>query len=556
MIDDARSLPPGAQLEADVAIVGGGAGGIALALSLAGGPLKVVVLESGGLAYERETQALYKGRNVGLRYEPLDLCRVRVFGGSTDKRGWAGWCKTFAAHDFEHRDWVRLSGWPIARGDLAEYYRSALELLSLPGDIEETLESETRSDDCLPLNGSDCANSAVALSAAPQLSDAWKRTFEAAENIQVILHANVTNIDVNDAGRVATGIACETLGRQAFSVKARFVVIAAGGIETARLMLNSNKVVRPGLGNHSDWVGRCFMDHPRYAWGQITALPNPALLRRYNPTHGVGQRRNGAPSPGSPPLFGIGVELSEAAQRRERVLGSRTWILPVAPQGERVAGRELRELALWTMRHRLPADVLLRARLVLGDLPNAAAAVAAHPGSVLGRETRWQFVTTLEPEPNPESRVSLDDSRDVFGMRTVKLDWRLSGLVSRTLDVTQKAIVKDLRALGVECFVEGPGGSRANQEPDQPRWVWHHMGTTRMSADPNDGVVDADCKVHGVSNLYVIGSSVFPTCSSDMPTLTLMALACRLSDHLKSRLAASHAGGWNGRVVERQRIGM
>jgi choline dehydrogenase-like flavoprotein len=541
MFDDARKLSQGVLLEADVAVIGGGAGGIALALSLADGPQKVIVLESGGLTYERDTQALYKGRNVGLRYEPLDLCRVRVFGGSTDQKGWAGWCKPFDEIDFQRREWVALSGWPISKSDLAPYYRAALSFLSLPEDTEDQIGREARGFDCLPFAGSDCTTGAVALSTAPQLSRAWQGTFEAKDNIRVILHANVTRIDTNSSGRLVTSIRFETLDRRAFYVKARFVVIAAGGIETARLLLNSNEVVKPGLGNDSGWVGRCFMDHPRYAWGQITSLSSPALVRRYNPTHGVGQRRKGVPSLGASPLFGLGIELSEAAQRREKVLGSRTWILPVSRQGERASGRELRELVLWATRARIPADFLLRARLVLDDIPNAAAAVVAHLNSVFGRESRWQFVTTLEPEPNPDSAVILDESRDIFGMRTVRLNWRLTSLVEKTLKVTQESTVKELRSLGIECFVQGPGGPLANQEASQPRWVWHHMGTARMSEDPKDGVVDSNCRVHGVDNLYIVGSSVFPTCSSDMPTLTLMALACRLSDHLKTRLVDARA---------------
>src|SRR5260221_14631150 len=105
MIDDAKSLSADAVIDADILIIGGGAAGISLAMNFLNSPLKVVVLESGGLTYERETQSLYRGRNVGLRYEPLDLCRVRVFGGSTDPPGWAGWCKVFSDVEFANGDW-------------------------------------------------------------------------------------------------------------------------------------------------------------------------------------------------------------------------------------------------------------------------------------------------------------------------------------------------------------------------------------------------------------------------------------------------------------------
>jgi choline dehydrogenase-like flavoprotein len=533
MIEDARLLPIDVRIDADIAIIGGGAAGISMALNFVNGPLKVVVLESGGLTYESKTQSLYRGQIVGLRYEPLDLCRVRMFGGSTDKRGWAGWCKVFSELDFEHRDWVPHSGWPISKRDLEPYYKEALKTVALPTNLEELAHTEARGPDCIPLSDSDCVNDPVPLSTAPHLSDAWLEMLKGSQYVRVILHANVTRIDTDETGRVATGVQFATLDRRMFSIAPRFTVIAAGGIESARLLLCSDQTAKSGLGNASGWVARCFMDHPRYAWGQITSIKDPSVLLRYNPTHGVGQRRLGVPPPGSSPLFGFGIALSEAAQRREQVLASRTWIVPVSAQGERAGGRELREVVLWATRGRIPSDIVLRGRKILGDIPNAVAAAIAHLQSVAGKTTRWQFLTIVEPEPNPNSRVMLGDDRDQFGLRRVILDWQLTPLVERSLRVAQKLIVNDLQSLGVECFVEGPGGPEANQKFEEPRWVWHHMGTTRMSADPREGVVDGNCKVHGMDNLYVAGSSVFPTCSTDMPTLTLIALAHRLADHLR-----------------------
>jgi len=533
MIEDARVLLGDRLLEADVAIIGGGAAGIAMALSFANSAFRVVVLESGGLQYESDTQSLYRGKIIGLRYEPLDLCRVRTLGGSTDKRGWAGWCKVFHGMDFERREWIQHSGWPISKRDLASHYEEALKTVSLPRDLEEVASLESQGKDCLTLAGKDCVNDLVGLSTAPHLAAVWLESLRAAKNIRVILHSNVVRIETDETGRVVTSIGFSSLNHRTFNIAPRYTVLAAGGIENARLLLASNQGVRPGLGNESDWVGRCFMDHPRYAWGQITSVKDPRQLLRYNPTHGVGQRRMGVPLPGQKPLLGAGLSLSEEAQRRERVLGSRTWILPVAPQGERVAGRELREVILWALRGRVPSDIALRSGKIIADIPNAMTVAVAHLKSVAGHVRRWHFVTILEPEPNKDSRLILAKDCDPLGLPRVILDWRLTPLVERTLQVTQETIVKELKSIGIECFVQGPGGPKANQAVSDPRWVWHHMGTTRMSDDPNDGVVDPNCRVHGMKNLYIAGSSVFPTCSTDMPTLTVIALAHRLADYLK-----------------------
>jgi choline dehydrogenase-like flavoprotein len=534
MIEDARSLPGDTTISADLVIVGGGAAGIALALNFVNEPFKVVLLESGGLNYERKTQALYRGKNIGLRYEPLDLCRVRMLGGSTDWRGWAGWCKLFSEGDFEQREWVRLSGWPIGRREIDAYYQRALETTTLPLEIEALAAAEASG--ALPLKAADCENDPVALTTAPRLASRWLQDLKASKSVRVILHANATQIETNSEGKLATRVRFATLQRRISYVSARAFVIATGGIETPRLMLLSDETVSTGLGNAHGWVGRCFMDHPRFAWGQITHAPNPRLLLGYDPTHGVGRRRYGVPLPGQQPLFGNGLSLSQTTQARERLLGSRTWIIPTSSQGERPSGRELRELVLWATRRRLPSDTMLRVRKVAADLPNAAAAVGGHLRSIIGRTGRWHFVTIVEPEPDPESSVVLDSSLDQLGLRRVRLNWKVSPLVETTLRFTQRAIVKELNSIGVTCFVEGPGGPEANQKVEEPRWVWHHMGTTRMSGDPATGVVDSNCRVHGMDNLYIAGSSVFPTCSTDMPTLTLIALAHRLADHIRIKL--------------------
>ena len=180
------------------------------------------------------------------------------------------------------------------------------------------------------------------------------------------------------------------------------------------------------------------------------------------------------------------------------------------------------------------------------DPSSALHTVAAYLRSRSGHVPRWQFITVMEQQPNPSSRITLDHSRDALGLPRARLDWRLGGLEYRTLRKNQEIILAGLSRLGMRCSLGAPRGAAATEGAEPaPRWVWHHMGTTRMALSARDGVVDSDCRVHGVRNLYVAGSSVFPTGGNDMPTLTIVALAHRLADHLKARLgqaAASVAG--------------
>jgi len=143
---------------------------------------------------------------------------------------------------------------------------------------------------------------------------------------------------------------------------------------------------------------------------------------------------------------------------------------------------------------------------------------------------------TIEQIPNPESRVTLTDDVDALGMRRVKLDWRLTDFDMQTIKKGWKLVGNEFARLGAaKTWLRVP--EKNDDWPDYLHWGYHHMGTTRMSDDAKSGVVDRDCKVHGIENLYIAGSSVFPTAGSSTPTTTLLALALRLADHVKQEIS-------------------
>jgi choline dehydrogenase-like flavoprotein len=120
---DARTVPAGTVLQTDVAIIGGGPAGITLALGLAEKNIRVLILESGGTDFDGRTQELYAGSETGTAYLPLNACRQRYLGGSSNH--WGGWCRPLDKSDFEKRSWVKHSGWPIALSDLEPYFPRA-----------------------------------------------------------------------------------------------------------------------------------------------------------------------------------------------------------------------------------------------------------------------------------------------------------------------------------------------------------------------------------------------------------------------------------------------
>ena len=235
------------------------------------------------------------------------------------------------------------------------------------------------------------------------------------------------------------------------------------------------------------------------------------------------------------PILGAGLTLEANAQAEEEILGARSWIVPASSSSESEGGKELKELVFWLKKKRVPSDLQRRLSQIIGDPASASRTALNHLLRRWSTSEKYQFITVLEQAPNPDSRVVLDQQRDQLGLNRIRLEWRLGDLERRTLARNQAGIVEAFRTSGMPCLTPDELGEQGNH----PKWVWHHIGTTRMSNDPAHGVVDADCRVHALDNLYLAGSSVFPTGGNDMPTLTVVALAHRLADHLKSRIARS-----------------
>jgi choline dehydrogenase-like flavoprotein len=268
MLIDFRGNEQAAETPSDVCIVGAGAAGIPLARRLAASGRSVCVLESGGLQYEQETQNLYLGENVGMDYYDLEESRLRFFGGTT--RIWGGRCALLNHIDFEHRDWVPNSGWPIDRAVIDTYYRQAHDQFELDEfNYEESVWTSLGIDDPqfdpLKIQAAlwrfDELTERYGPSRCQDLFARCQDLFDS-EQIRILLHANVTHIQASDDGRHVESVVVRTLGGGERSVAARYFVLAAGAIENPRLMLSSNDVEKTGLGNSHDQVGRYFMEHP------------------------------------------------------------------------------------------------------------------------------------------------------------------------------------------------------------------------------------------------------------------------------------------------------
>ena len=518
MIEDARRLPQDSLIEADLAIIGAGAAGITLARELAGTNIAVCLLESGGLDFEQDIQNLYRGENGGRWYFPLDTCRLRYFGGSTNH--WGGWCRPLMPIDFEARDWIPHSGWPITRADLDPYYRRAQVLTETgpfrydaTGFWEETLHTKM-----VPFSRGLITTTFFQYSPPTRFGTRYRKDIEAAPNVRALLHASVTEIETDASGSTVTGLRARTLAGPTFRVRARRYVLATGAIENPRLLLLSNRTNPAGVGNAHDLVGRYFMEHPHIPgvanlvmpWPEAfhaiytqhllladnivhsAMIPTDALLRRERLQHAV---------------FTIGVM---------DVYDAENLAAPAPADEERA--RDIfelqRDLGAPRATDHPPAGY--------NDWPPAGALGAS---CVLG--------CACEQAPNPDSRVTLAEERDALGLRRARLDWRITETDKLSLNRILHALAEELGALGLGRL--HPTLSDDGIWPAEVLGGYHHMGTTRMADSPQHGVVNADCRVHGVDNLYIAGSSVFTTSGASNPTLTIVALALRLADHLREQ---------------------
>jgi choline dehydrogenase-like flavoprotein len=542
VIGSAADVEAGAHLEADIVVVGAGAAGITIAKRLSGKSLRVVVLESGSDHYDADAQSLYEGAIVGQQTDPLDVARLRVFGGTTNH--WGGWCRPLEPSDFRPRaDWPE-SGWPIGRPDLNPYYREAVAVCQVgPASFDDVAywQHQPGGEALIPLAFDALQfQSAVFQISRIRFGEAYRADLEKAPNLRVILDATVLELlpaasSRPDQTRKSVGqVSVTTKGSKTFTVSGRIFVVATGGIESTRLLLLSAKINPTGAGNENDLIGRYFLDH---VW-----MTTAAYLRFSHDGYQAPLYFD-QPTVAGAKMFAA-ISCAPAFIEREQIGAARFVLMPTRIS---MAGLDsLREVATDLRHGAMPDHLGEHLSNIWSDLYVIAdSAYKTITGSKQGWVTldetapyKGAFVDlNFEPRPNPDSRVMLDTTTDANGQRRVKLDWRLTDTDRRTATRALDAIAHEFGRLGL-----GRTRIRLDVGNDRPwpaelKGSDHHSGTARMSETPKSGVVDANCRVHSVQNLYVAGSAVFPTIGYANPTLTIVALALRLADHLERLLA-------------------
>lgn len=558
MIANAESIGCNEALSCDVCVVGGGAAGITVALELGKKGIPVILLEAGGTRWDRQCQDLYKGEVLNpSTHASLELYRHRRLGGTTTV--WGGRCIPFDNIDFENRNYVPFSGWPIGLKDIEPYYSQAQQYCdcgnynynahqALPGAPANLIPG---------FQDGEVVTSAIERFSPPtDFGKAFYSQLKGSSNITVLLKANCIEIDVSEDGSHATALHVSSLLKNRFIVKARAFVLAAGGLEITRLLLASNRVHKNGIGNDSGWLGRCYMSHLSGNISEINIAGDPdQIVYGYEQDpQGVYCRRR--------------FYISEQAQREFHILNFAAW-LDNSPMYDAAHGNGVLSLAflaknIRAVRRRTAPENskflsmgrgsrdtnLAHLKNVMNGIPQIAVVVPKFvcrryvgrrkiPSLMLKSRTgRYSIHYHVEQSPNPESRLYLSDKRDTLGMPRLVVDYRVCDLDVRSIYRAHVLIDRQLREQGCGSltFCRATEPDVLTEIREQVGVGGHHIGTTRMSREPKQGVVDPTCKIHGISNLFIASSSVFPTSSQANPTLTILAFGVRIASHLSRNL--------------------
>ena len=489
--------------DADFVIIGAGAAGILLAIKLSRRGKSVLLLESGHFGEDEKKQALNEVEQTGKTLNNAIWGRKRAVGGTTI--AWGGQSLPFTAIDFEKRDWVQNSGWPVSYDEMIKYYDEANAFMSV--------DNMNYTTDILPhilpnKPGIDPSVFDLHVSkwaAQPNFYLLYKDELE--KSVTVIYNAQVTAIQKKK--EIIDQITISNFNDIVFNSKVKTLLITAGTIETIRILFNNN------LGDHSGWLGKNFMDHPCIEAGKIEVKSSYRMQRYFN-THLFKGRR-----------YSIRLSLNKNFQQQNKLLNCSASIMFQLPEDSFDPYGELKS---FKKDFKLSRLIKLSGSL-LSIFKSAWAYIFSHFYYKANAVTVVALM--IEQEPANESYISLSDKKDKFEISEARINWSITPKTWNTAIATANAVKIQIEHLNL-----GKVNLYEHLNYNNPDWsnylsdVCHQMGGCKMSLSQEEGVVNKDLQVWGVSNLYVCSCAVFPTSSHSNPTLTMLALASRLANYL------------------------
>lgn len=465
----------------DFCIVGAGPAGITLALRLAMAGWSVALLEGGDQAYSPRSQALYKCTSSGLELYAEET-RLRFLGGTSNH--WAGRCRPFTASDFAVTPPGDLPGWPIPYAEIERYLPAAMDIVDLPQGAEFHALNAA-------LEGGDFDADRFLLSPPTRFAQKYATALNETPGLDVFLNCNCVDLEFDKASGSLTAVQVSDYDLHRQPLQATHFILATGAIENARQLLNSKSLLAAGVVSADGLTGRCFMEHLNIDMGNFILQDgqDTGQHQYYTTDAFVAEYRAGKGNVTTAVLsdvrtYGRTAEVKHFLENLACEMG-------VASKIEFVA------------KFSCPGDGVIS--------------------------------TMIEQFPNVQSHISLLGEKDALGVAKVNVNWALSANDRHTIKCIGSELAKQFADMGLG-FVKLNDFVYDTALPLKIQPHAHHMGTTRMAASPEFGVVDTNCKVFGTTNLYVAGSSIFATSGASNPTMPLLQFALRLADHLDEKM--------------------
>jgi choline dehydrogenase-like flavoprotein len=403
------------------------------------------------------------------------------------------------------------------------FYKRAQFLCEIGPYLYEPQSWTTENTPPLPFDPNNVV-SLIAQHSPPTLfGEVYREQILKAENIKTFLFSNVVEIDLDKSGKRVTGVKIACLTGNKFFLKSGLVILSTGGLENPRILLLSNSVQKSGIGNQNDIVGRYFMEHIFVTKSARVLTQKSNISLEFYKEHVVNNI-----------MLVAGISISPKNQNKEKLVNFGTRIEKIKKDTDTPKDKSIHSfdhLIQFLRRGDIPSNFLEHLGNIIADIDD----VAVHAyRKIFPPNDVWEISYHAEQAPNPSSRVTLIREKDALGKNKIQLDWRL-------LDLDKYSIQRAHELLGMELGRAGLGRIEIIYDEEDFPGGNHHIGTTRLHNNPQKGVVDMNCKVHGVSNLFIAGSSVFPTSGCSPPTLTIVALALRLGDHVKNIMTKTGA---------------
>jgi choline dehydrogenase-like flavoprotein len=570
MIVDSKSLINDDTLEADAIIIGAGPAGIVIALEVARGGAEVLLIESGLETYSERIQNLADAADFDHElHAPMSMATRRQFGGTSII--WGGRCVPYDPIDFDARPFICDAAWPVSYDELLVYYERACTWMACGRPIFDANSISHLAKTLVPglVDGYVRSTNLERWSLPTDFGREYRQQMEKSSNVRLVTGLTCTEIVCVPGDSRVDHLVCRTLDGAVFQARGKQFVVAAGGLESTRLLLASKGPNGTAIGNHSDHLGRWYMGHLEGVISNVRFSTPPRLTQfdYERDIDGVYVRRRlsfsrefqhvrqlpnivawlANPELADPVhasgilsfvylalLSPVGKYFAPDAQRRS-LIGER---VPGSPYGGAHQGPICKHLM------NIVRQPIVTLRFMVGFGMRRFVPRRRSPGFfVYSQENVYPLQYHGEHRPDPESRVTLSDERDELGMPKIRINIRFSDDDIEGVLAAHRCWDEYLRATGCGS-IEYLHTDLAEEVRSRAGGGFHQIGTTRMAMNADDGVVDENLAVHGIENLFVASSSTFVTSGQANSTFLIVVLAIRLADLLRRLDATPTDSEW------------